>query len=1026
MSGQSRQKLAALVVLGLTCRFFYEEPTLGDARLFALGRLHLWPDWPHLGQKERAWVTRFLGQRPEGLAEQRLLRTALVQVLRKKDEFRCVDEQAGLLEEAKTWGLRFEPVPGRALDQRLEEWLAALEAGVSRGIPVADNQTMKDCIDLETMDGMVFRVPLDEVPKPAADWAAPEPVGIDKWCLNIPRLEALAERVDGAGAGGVRYGKTLSRDFLPRLTRPGGGDAPDPIKAGETRLLVAPTGSGKSVFMRLQALDLVARGIQVALVVPDIATAWKETLRLEDAAERAGLSPKVAPLTGWRDVPKHLAAHIGRPPEDDPTGERMLRRLSHACLLAAYGDEPDYGEEPCTRLFERNDGRMERRACPFARACGRFREFDEALQADVIVVNHHALLAARTPFPVRLGSKPARRVTFMELVLARCPVVLVDEVDGLQAVALNQRAKGLELSSCEGRISWFYRLAAEADRRRGRGGNGPRVQRAREALLQVIGAAEGLTELVDHDMMDWSGARLTWQEGADGWLASVLFGKTEDRFDRLRRLYDDVALPDGPSEQLRQLLRRLRAPTAGLDHDPEETKADLHLVLESWPSVAPADKPRLVDRLTVRGYLMRLDEALAQLRFQLPALEQQEIPEASVIRDGLLGFAPWSPSPAGALGQRLHGYRLDEPTSGRAVLRSQVMAGDPHGLIAELGGVVSESLVGVPRVVLALSATGRFFGAAGADVLAKVWGVVADAERNVQVLPAPVDVRVSGVVDSAKRVEAMKELATQLWQRMLQAHLSTLMRDESCLGRRRVLLVTGSYVEAAAVRQVLERLCPRDVTLRQVVKDEDVNRDDPGGLSRRELESFGLLPEPGVLVAPFSVVARGHNIVQPNGESALSSIFLLTRPVPPVGSAEQMLRHISYNARLFPPAWTGASSTVTDENRAAWNRLRKMQQSQAAFRLMDPELRRELLCDVLVELVQLAGRARRGRTPVSLYLVDGAFEDEVVPWRDLVAELIGWWREQRVFDEMMQYHGAVVVALARYAGLQIDASKELA
>jgi hypothetical protein len=87
---------------------------------------------------------------------------------------------------------------------------------------------------------------------------------------------------------------------------------------------------------------------------------------------------------------------------------------------------------------------------------------------------------------------------------------------------------------------------------------------------------------------------------------------------------------------------------------------------------------------------------------------------------------------------------------------------------------------------------------------------------------------------------------------------------------------------------------------------------------------------------------------------------------------------------------------------------------------MDPELRRELVCDVLSDLAQLAGRARRGGTPVDLVFVDGAFQDEVVPWRKLVGDVMEWWRDQGWLAEMIQLHGAFVAGLAAYAGVGIE------
>jgi hypothetical protein len=86
---------------------------------------------------------------------------------------------------------------------------------------------------------------------------------------------------------------------------------------------------------------------------------------------------------------------------------------------------------------------------------------------------------------------------------------------------------------------------------------------------------------------------------------------------------------------------------------------------------------------------------------------------------------------------------------------------------------------------------------------------------------------------------------------------------------------------------------------------------------------------------------------------------------------------------------------------------------------MNDELRRELICDVLVDLAQLAGRARRGGTPVDLFFVDGAFADDVVPWKGLVRDVLDWWRAGGWLDEMTYLHGAFVAGLADYASFDL-------
>ncbi|MGH8480717.1 MAG: hypothetical protein ACREXK_14440, partial [Gammaproteobacteria bacterium] len=133
----------------------------------------------------------------------------------------------------------------------------------------------------------------------------------------------------------------------------------DAAHSGPTQLIVAPTGSGKSVFARLLALDIARQGVPIALVVPDVQTAWKEVLRLRDAAKAARLDLRITALSSWRRLAKHVADHLDHPPAEDPDGRWALDEVAYTCLLAAYADPsddaPEPGDEPCTRLRQRHE-----------------------------------------------------------------------------------------------------------------------------------------------------------------------------------------------------------------------------------------------------------------------------------------------------------------------------------------------------------------------------------------------------------------------------------------------------------------------------------------------------------------------------------------------------------------------------------------------------------------------------------------------------------------------------------------------
>lgn len=1029
--GDSRTSVATRAALALVAHLLPPPHRVGDARLFAAGRVHLWPGWSSLRGADRERVCAFLGRRPDALADDSVLREEVAHVLESGDDF-AVDVSGTDSEADHIWGRTFSVVPGRPVVERLDAWLAALaRAGRTSPRPWVDRPAAGEA-SLVAGD-LRFRIPVRHLPvEPPPPSTLNDGPPADRIAMAPEALRELARRLDAAQSG-PRYEQVAVDRFLLRLLDQH-GERVNHFEADATSLLVAPTGTGKSVFARLLAIALARSGHPVALVVPDIPMVWREAQRLESAVNAIGERLKIVPLSSWRSKARHLAQHLERPDSTLSEDEWVLRNAGYTCMLAAYSEleeeAPKPGDEPCTRLRQRgSDGKDRPVACPFSTQCGRFAAFERARTADIVVLNHHSFLAGRVPMPVVLRDGTERAISTAELILRRCSVVLVDEIDVLQQVVVGANSRGLVLSS-HGGLSLPYRLITEVDGRRAQRRLNPelRFERGRSALLRIIHEAEGLVELMNRDELEWpERGKMTWLESMDGWIASRLFSDEEDGIERVRRLYEREPFASGSlAETIRQILTPLAGPGLGDGRSIQEVRTELMLALrtrQAGENRQQAERNKLVDRLVIRAALLQLDLALRHLRPQLPGLEEMDIVEAARARDALLGFAPWSHSPTGALGQRLFGYTFSRRPGEPGVLESRVLSGDPHALIAELGGIVARGLASVPRIVIGLSATARFRGSPSSDVLASVAAYVRDEARNVFVIGAAVTTRISGVMSRGDRMAAAREAAGELWQAMLADYLQRLAVNESTRGRARALVVTASYDEAEAVAAGLRHAIGStgSARIRRIVSsDEDVRR-DPDALPRARIETFGSVEGPAILVGPLSVVARSHNILQPGTElSALSGIFVLTRPVPPTHDAERFLSHVAYNALLSPPTWTGsASDTLRAERSQAWHRLRALQRSPATFRRMRTDLRRELVCDVLVELAQLAGRARRGGTPVDLVFVDAAFADQIAPWKELVKDVLDWWRELGWLDEMVRLHGALVYGLAEYSEFSI-------
>jgi hypothetical protein len=154
----------------------------------------------------------------------------------------------------------------------------------------------------------------------------------------------------------------------------------------------------------------------------------------------------------------------------------------------------------------------------------------------------------------------------------------------------------------------------------------------------------------------------------------------------------------------------------------------------------------------------------------------------------------------------------------------------------------------------------------------------------------------------------------------------------------------------------------------------------PNGVVRITIDDLENLPRdhPTVKVctAPLSLVARGLNILVPDSQrSALASIWVCVRPVLQLNAPAEILASVNAHALGVGEPGPDPAGVLAQQRKAAFTRLYTLLSSDPRFSRLPRYLKAEAIAGMLVDLIQLAGRARRGGTPVSLYLVDHAFHD---------------------------------------------------
>jgi hypothetical protein len=1029
------------------------------AQLLLSGRIDTWPGYWGLADPDRQRVTDLLRHRPDELASAEAFGKALrtLTAARRLDGYHVTDADA----VAPDHGMN--PV---AFADRLLALLGELRRKSAPRLNPAQPGRYRTTLRVvkhghikESTRAAYNLTDISAQPKSALPIIdAPR---ADKVEFGIDELLAMAERIDTARGEHHRHERL--KEIFDRLQDTRGRPVTDRLRitAGVIQNFQAPTGTGKSVLLEVLGTLAGEKHLPIALVVPKRATALHLAYRIENNLGRLEIDARCTPLLS----PAGLMADAEKAATNDPDGfgAWAYECLGYGCALAASAEVDDSadtwnpGDEPCRELYEvRADGqRGGRHACPWRTTCGKFRLMRDAMSADVIVTAHQTFFSGMMHLPLGTAAATTDRVGVEEFILRRCQLVLVDELDQFQASVIDKSARHLVLA--DGRRDTSLNVL-DTEFRNAFGQALPEVDgEVRPTLADLRLLAEGYTANLAHGWLPpvrphrpgWRTDHWLVPRGHDGWITARLLGipdkgraVTPDEVEALQQLYPT---PDGrPVPPLR---------LAGLDDD-EAVRTEIAQVLAAIADgcrdrILPLHRARLgeiltpvigddaergqvVDRMIRRAYLEPLRRKLSELFFHTSHLRAVGADSAERIADALGGFTGWSAMPASPLGRLFLAFqeRLDPETPEQAKLSVAAFGGDPHAYTLYLGELTARAHAGVPRAVLGLSATSYFPGAPHHHVHVEPTWAVADTDPTGVTVHSAIQenadgqfVRVSGV-QGVQRTTQTKNLGELLYPDLATKldRLAEQCRDRGRPGRDRILVATTSYAATMDIAEGMVRAgAPRGAICVAARPDELADAKDSRWdvLPTDQVERFPATSA-RILIAPLAVVERGVNILD-GDVSALGAIYLVVRPIPIIDEPAQLLAHINHRlwAESLQDRSAGAEPLDVLEGRMkdAGLYFAEVVRSAQFFRSLPDWVQHGVVAEIIVGLIQLVGRARRGGTPGDVHLVDYAFFDtrSRADLPSLILQLRQKWENNGQLERLLDLYGPTLRAFFDFA-----------
>ncbi|WP_406139514.1 hypothetical protein OH828_20660 [Streptomyces anulatus] len=897
--------------------------------------------------------------------------------------------------------------------------------------------------------------------------------------IPTPELLRLAEEIDLRFPEGKRYLHSTLRQLFKVLKT---SDTVSPeealsLTAGGMEIFNAPTGTGKSVLVRVMAAWFAANDLRIAIVLPDIKACLAMTWNVRedlDHLHRSGIIEQkrtcahLMSSSGMHDRALKLASLINEsvdaPGEWGERAERDVDPLAYGCaqrtFLESTGDYPP-GREPCLSLHRQGVGSA---ACPWIPTCGKFTPVYEAATANVVIMNHYVFMQGHLKIGINLDGRPVRSMTAAEFALRTCHAVAIDEVDQFQSRAVDKCASEIVLHSRRHWSAAPQEMDTDAKRLRIDDEHSllPAVSHVRLMaeflLLSICKNALSLHATEDDRAQaripDQTSTRWHLARGRDRTLLRLLWPETaaEDRADipveyfqrlnalmparyqRLDPLSGQPSLLEPDWHEVRSELSALVAPRG--EHLLDAVKLELHRLLADAVK-DPHQRTQAINLLVTRTAMIELDEALSALQEKAHDYRSSGLRSAQRISKDLQSGAVASVLPLGMLGRAITGYRvtgLDDKEK-NAALVAQTIAGDPHTFTAELGGIVSLILAGVERPVIGLSATAYFPQAVREHLHAPVRWWMTDAQaKSIRARKHRIDygeghplfgdpIKVSGTHPSRKK-DALIELGSNLYDQYIHRELErTAVKDPD---RAHVLVVANSYEQCAWLARGIARAGRYDGGLCLAVRAEDLHSPNPelpreNVAVRLTAEEFEDFPRHGkILVVPLSLIARGLNIVK-GTRSAVRSVYLCVRPLALLNDPAEMYGSINAAGLRALPTGGGPlpSQALAEARDAAWDRLALLLRTAPQFTAMHKSLQEEIVAGMIVDLIQLAGRARRGGTEAVLHMVDYAFHEDTwsADLETVLKRIHSQWTPQ-VRQRMNDLYGEALNAFLSYAGIE--------
>lgn len=770
--------------------------------------------------------------------------------------------------------------------------------------------------------------------------------------------------------------------------------------------------AGKSSLMDMLAVWAARNGRRITLIVGDVG----DVLNRCDYFQQLGLN--AVPLLGKSNRETHLKRLHSATAENRSSIHSGYRWLSTACSLLAFTQEPiqlKVGKHPCLNLQSKEN--KSTYACPIYNSCAYHNAQRELVDAPIWIGTPASLLYSKVDQQLTDTS-----MQLAELVYKTSDIVVVDEADRVQVQLDMAFSPGQTLASNNFQ-GWLEQLVNHLRAVQTKKGREVRVESLASTFLSIAEKASTACDRL-YDLFIRNGALKKWLNGKQYFSGWLLFEHLADKL-----IQERMAPTNGKRSHLPEIFENFLK-----QRDPlgEESESEL-CALARKVITYDLNRSRLQEEIIrwVEEQEVFDAELTNQLRAEI-ALKLEFTLLVSVLENRLnylikhwkqvessLDLDEWGSNifndppkeflsmvPISAAGNML-AFRYegsDENPAGKLAFFKNMGVG--RHFLLNFHRIYEADKQAGPHVLL-LSGTSWAGSSPSYHIQLPVAALLRSPKNELNGISKSEfhfypfrdkkdnPIRVSGESNINTRQNNLKSLVRELAKpdpiskySLFENHWKTLPE-----GRRRSLLIVGSYQEARLVKDYLIQIRSEwSDKVQALIPDSSEPHDgqiDPKQtIIRSKVQSFAL-GDGHILIAPLLAIERGHNILNDAGEAGIGVAYFLVRPHPHPDDISLAVKSLNrwaidtHNNYAWFEQKTGNSLSDAEqisnlfkhEAVKRWNQLMRM---PIRFPTMREEYRNAFYWDQLVSIWQVIGRLIRGGVPAQVYFCDAAFAPNTV------------------------------------------------